>query len=541
MDLRQGILSELLSSQQPVVVSNVRDGQVLGMNTMARERFGDAEKVPELFGLRGAAAQSYTEIDYDTHAFDFMNVELDDMGEVVLDSVIIREGGESLRVDSICPRGYGNHVDCLNKYELASRQQLWTSALGDVSETVSMLLRAAMFVYAADRSFIFEVDPDLECVVDIYSESRTGFSDEIANIRKTDEFGVRTMLDAWERQLPLHGESYVKSEQKDELKEQLYKGMEAWNYVMVPFPVRSGMRCFVCLDGFHRFADRPENLSVLRNIAILAAGELHTERMRGSAISAANLSRALSRAPENQLMVYLLGGLTICTGLGIQHEDNLSSVQCWTFFIYLLCNRHRVVPIYELAEIIWPDSVIDDPYSLIKNLAFRTRKMFDSICPVPVITAGGGTYSINRELSVWVDAEEFEKLAQKALNDNLPQAQRLAAGKKALEMYKGSFMPNFDAEIWLSAKINYYRVLFNDLLKNHILLLRETGKTRELLRIVANAANIEELDSEINTLTLEILFRAKMYRSAKNYYNVVKKHLSPEENRRISKLMKEII
>lgn len=541
MDLRQGILSELLSSQQPVVVSNVRDGQVLGMNTMARERFGDAEKVPELFGLRGAAAQSYTELDYDTHAFDFMNVELHDMGEVVLDSVIIREGGESLRVDSICPRGYGNHVDCLNKYELASRQQLWTSALGDVSETVSMLLRAAMFVYAADRSFIFEVDPDLECVVDIYSESRTGFSDEIANIRKTDEFGVRTMLDAWERQLPLHGESYVKSEQKDELKEQLYKGMEAWNYVMVPFPVRSGMRCFVCLDGFHRFAARPENLSVLRNIAILAAGELHTERMRGSAISAANLSRALSRAPENQLMVYLLGGLTICTGLGIQHEDNLSSVQCWTFFIYLLCNRHRVVPIYELAEIIWPDSVIDDPYSLIKNLAFRTRKMLDSICPVPVITAGGGTYSINRELSVWVDAEEFEKLAQKALNDNLPQAQRLAAGKKALEMYKGSFMPNFDAEIWLSAKINYYRVLFNDLLKNHILLLRETGKTRELLRIVANAANIEELDSEINTLTLEILFRAKMYRSAKNYYNVVKKHLSPEENRRISKLMKEII
>lgn len=196
MDLRQGILSELLSSQQPVVVSNVRDGQVLGMNTMARERFGDAEKVPELFGLRGAAAQSYTELDYDTHAFDFMNVELHDMGEVVLDSVIIREGGESLRVDSICPRGYGNHVDCLNKYELASRQQLWTSALGDVSETVSMLLRAAMFVYAADRSFIFEVDPDLECVVDIYSESRTGFSDEIANIRKTDEFGVRTMLDA---------------------------------------------------------------------------------------------------------------------------------------------------------------------------------------------------------------------------------------------------------------------------------------------------------------------------------------------------------
>ena len=79
------------------------------------------------------------------------------------------------------------------------------------------------------------------------------------------------------------------------------------------------------------------------------------------------------------------------------------------------------------------------------------------------------------------------------------------------------------------------------MLKSHILLLRDTGKTRELLRIVANAANIEELDSEINALTLEILLQAKMYHSAKNFYNVIKKQLSPEENRRLSKLLQETI
>lgn len=531
MDISKGIMPELLSSQQPVVVSDAVDGRVLGMNAAARE----------LFGSDDAARRAFKSLDLDARSFDFTVTELEGAGEAVLDSALVREGDKVLRIDSVCPAGYCGHVDCLNKYELASHGQRWGRERLDVSETMAMLLRTAMFVYAADRGFIFEVDPDLECVVDIYSESRTGFSDEIANIRKTDEFGVRTMLDAWESQKPLHGESYVKSEQKGELKEQLYKGMEAWNYVMVPFPVRSDMRCFVCLDGFHRFAERPENLSVLRNIAILAAGELHTERIRGSAVSAANLSRALSRAPENQLQVYLLGGLAIRTGLGIQQEENLSAVQCWTFFIYLLCNRQRVVPVYELAEIIWPDSVIDDPYSLIKNLAFRTRKLFDSISPVPVITAGGGTYGINRALSVWVDAEEFEKQAHRALDSSLPRTQRLEAGKCALEMYRGSFLPNFDAEIWLSAKINYYRVLFNDLLKSHILLLRDTGKTRELLRIVANAANIEELDSEINVLTLEMLLQAKMYRSAKNFYNVIKKQLSPEESRRLSKLMQETI
>lgn len=32
-----------------------------------------------------------------------------------------------------------------------------------------------------------------------------------------------------------------------------------------------------------------------------------------------------------------------------------------------------------------------------------------------------------------------------------------------------------------------------------------------------------------------------MYRSAKNFYNVIKKQLSPEENRRLSKLLQETI
>ena len=222
---RWGILPELLDSPQPVVISSAGDGRVLDMNSAARELFGDGERVPELFGLDEGAERSYAGLDFEARAFDFMCVELRGTGEVILDSALFREGEELLRVDSVCPKGYSSHADCLNKYELASHGQSWNGACGDVSRTVSMLLRAAMFVYAADRGFIFEVDPDLECVVDIYSESRTGFSDEISNIRKTDEFGVRTMLDAWERQKPLHGESYVKSEQKDELKEQLYK---AW-------------------------------------------------------------------------------------------------------------------------------------------------------------------------------------------------------------------------------------------------------------------------------------------------------------------------
>lgn len=58
---------------------------------------------------------------------------------------------------------------------------------------------------------------------------------------------------------------------------------------------------------------------------------------------------------------------------------------------------------------------------------------------------------------------------------------------------------------------------------------------------MANAANIEELDSEIHALTLEILLQAKMYRSARSFYNTIKKQLPPEEGRRLSKLLQETI
>ena len=532
MKLENRALDDLFSNAHTaLIVSDAVSGIVLEHNDEARALLGAAPDnilVVDFFGLSKDDRSWYDALEISPYAFDCRAVQLGRIGrEQVLDSLFCESDHGTVRIDTLCDIGCTDRTLCYYKYELVSRHQTWKYPdRGVKNSTIYHLLEAALFIYGADRCFIFEIDPDIKCVVDLFSKNRSGFHDSVSTERLTDEAGIAGALEAWQDGKTISWHGYTKNDQSEQLRTQLYSSLDVWDTITIPFPAKSGIRCFLSIDNYRRFGNCE---SVLRNIAILAAGEMQTERLSGTAAYARQLSSTLSHTPENQIIIHMFGGLTVSTSMGIQQDESFYSTQCGTFFVYLLSNRRRIVPVQELAEILWPDQIIDNPYNMIKSVAFRTKRMFDSICSLPLIVAGGGTYAINKKLNIWVDTEEFELLCQKAFNTQLDAEKRLAACSEAVALYKGSALPNFDAEIWLSAKINYYRVLYNDLILVYIQLLREKKDIRDLIRVVAQAAAIEELDSGIHLFFLETLIDQKYDRYAKSHFHKVKSHLLPEE------------
>lgn len=532
MKLENSTLDDLFShAHTALIVNSAANGAVLDCNDEARALFGDIPdgiSAIDLFNMPENDYAWYNSLEISPYTFECREIYLGRVGrKQVLDSLFCDSDMGTVRVDALCDIGCTDHTLCYYKYEIVSRHQTWKYPdSGMKNSTINMLLQAALFIYGADRCFIFEVDPDIKCVVDIFSQSRSGFEDSVSTERITDEDGIAELLEVWQEGKTISWRGYAKNDQSEQLQSQLYSTIDVWDTMTVPFPQKSGIRCFLSIDNYRRFGNCE---SVLRNLAILAAGEMQTERLSGTTAYARQLSSSLLHTPENQITIHMFGGLTVSTSMGIQQDESFYSTQCGTFFVYLLSNRRRIVPVQELAEILWPDQIIDNPYNMIKSVAFRTKRMFDSICSLPLIVAGGGTYAINKKLNIWVDTEEFELLCQKAFNTQLSVKKRLAACDEAVALYKGSALPNFDAEIWLSAKINYYRVLYSDLILTYIELLREKNDIRSLIRVVAQASAIEELDCSIHLLFLETLIDRKYDRHAKNHFHKIKSRLLPEE------------
>lgn len=130
---------------------------------------------------------------------------------------------------------------------------------------------------------------------------------------------------------------------------------------------------------------------------------------------------------------------------------------------FLLMNRRRMLSIYEISNALWPGQVLDNPYNQIKNVVFRARKALEGVCEKPLIEAGGGTYFINREVDVWVDTEEFERLCRKASREDIPTEQRLSLYDQAFLLYRGSMLPFTEPDLWLLTTINYYQILYTQM------------------------------------------------------------------------------
>ena len=154
-------------------------------------------------------------------------------------------------------------------------------------------------------------------------------------------------------------------------------------------------------------------------------------------------------------------------------------------FIQLLqliwISGNRGIRKQELIEALYDGREMADVNNSINNLLYQVKKQLPAagLPDCEYIIREEDRYLSSSELPVQVDARQFIKLAE--LGDiEAGEEEKASYYKKALELYKGEFIPESSTELWVIEENMYLKDFFNtctDWLSRYY---RKNGKDREL-------------------------------------------------------------
>lgn len=526
------------------IVSNVKNNRIVYLNKAAKSYFKISEiddklTCQELLKLEGEDLKWYENVNLTSNIerFQVIYQNKNIPYPVLLDSSVLEYDGYQARLDVINTKNY----DMIPDYNLYSNvfersvnrlEKLYNSDMG-LEGNIYQILDLVLYAYGGDRAFIYELDEELGCTVDLYERCRKGFMPYNDKYKSLDIITINNLM----FKVKEYGFYSAVTEEMPEsiIRDRMVDGLVVRN-MGTQFPLRSGINCFLSIDNPRRFWGKS---TFLKYAAFLLANEVHINKIQGY-LDASYLLNKTINTETNRIKIYMFGGFEIQTSKGILQEGSFRSPQVCVLISFLLMNRRRMLSIYEISNALWPGQVLDNPYNQIKNVVFRARKALEGVCEKPLIEAGGGTYFINREIDVWVDTEEFERLCRKASREDIPTEQRLSLYDQAFLLYRGSMLPFMEPELWLLTTINYYQILYTQMTNEYVKLLSKTGEFTRAFAVASETLNIEPSNYEIYSILLESLIENNHEELARKYYQQIYVHLSKKQKEHFRQIWKRL-
>jgi DNA-binding SARP family transcriptional activator len=165
--------------------------------------------------------------------------------------------------------------------------------------------------------------------------------------------------------------------------------------------------------------------------------------------AAAEPAPALPRDPAGpQLTVHLLGQLRV--RLDDVAVDDWPSGRGRALFKYLLTHRDPWPRREMLMAAFWPDAEPAAARNSLNVAVHGLRRAFRASAAAPVVALEGGTYRLDRGVTLWLDVDEFERHAEGGRR--LEAAGELAAAaaeyERAVALYQGDFLADDPYEEW---------------------------------------------------------------------------------------------
>ena len=148
---------------------------------------------------------------------------------------------------------------------------------------------------------------------------------------------------------------------------------------------------------------------------------------------------------------------------------------------------------------------------VLNELHFADGKEIIRQCP--------GGYVWNSELPTEVDADVFESILNEAnAVEEDPEAQ-LALRMKAIELYKGDFLPEASADTWVVPITAYYRFLYVNAVNAVLEALAERNRWQDLVSAAQRAIAIDPYEERLYYYLILALASTDQVAAAKAQYD----------------------
>lgn len=212
---------------------------------------------------------------------------------------------------------------------------------------------------------------------------------------------------------------------------------------------------------------------------------------------------------DNIMTVQMFGGFSISLSGSILSDQNDRSKKVWTILAYLIAFRDREISQRELIELLWGDGDLRSHANALKTLLYRVRRVLENIetkNSKKIIKTRRGYYSWNKDIPVWVDTEEFDRLAA-AAEEASDEAEKLDIQLKALSLYKGDFLPNICGTLWAVTLCANYHSKYIKLVYDTVIKLDKASRFEDIVTVCRKAVAIDPYDEQLHRSLVRTLVK----------------------------------
>ena len=240
-------------------------------------------------------------------------------------------------------------------------------SLEDSEDIINGLLQGAAEFYGAARASVVEADWVLKIGLLTYEWCAEGVEHQKDMLQYLAVEGFPRWCDflSLNRPVVIPDMEAIKDTYPDEY--QFFQRYGVQSILAAPFSKRINQG-YIAVDDPTRFQDDPTFLFIISYAVVVELNEIKLSQ------SSAVAQRA-SKYSDRDVYVNCLGDLEIRNAKGTLTEEDISSDLCLNLFALIITNAKCPLKANRLAEELWPEDVIDNPYRTVSNITYRLRRI----------------------------------------------------------------------------------------------------------------------------------------------------------------------
>lgn len=238
-----------------------------------------------------------------------------------------------------------------------------------------------------------------------------------------------------------------------------------------------------------------------------------------------DVNLSATKPNKSQFQIFTLGRFEVYCGNDKLFDETGRYQKLVDLFMFFISHRGKLFYPETILETLWPGKEYKDPRNVMKNMVYRLKQelIFAGLPEAKTyINFMQGGYTWKSDASCWIDADAFKTLCESA--GQLVEAEPLGAietYRKALQLYKGHYLPGVCDDLWVLPIRQSYRQLFLRSISKLMNLQKEYHLFSQMALDCEAFLEIESFDEELHLFYLEALLEEGKTTQALSHYEYI--------------------